>query len=413
MGLLDFTPDQAESLLNFGKGLLAAGGPSRTPVSFGQAFANGIDSMQAGDQFALRQKALKQQMEQEQYQTEQMRLAAERQKRVQALAAKYGNQAISALSNGQGPTVENAAAMTSGAPSFDYKGYANELAQYDPMASLQLQTALQQKAPKMETVKPGETLGYVDTAGKWNQVFNAPSDDPLNPNKPFMLKDGQIVPNKAYQDYELARASAGAARTKVEVPVSVNTAKAFGSEFGGIAAKTVSDAIESANGAAATLENVSRIKKAVADGALAGPMAGTYQTILQIGQNLGATGKDTAEKLKNTAVLMQGMAKEELNAAAMMKGQGQITESERSILRNASIGDITKFTGPQIVELTNALEKVAKAKISRAQQLHGKMRADPNLQPISDYFSVPSAGPAESAMNGGGWSASVVPSESR
>ena len=51
MGLLDFTPEQADSLLNFGTGLLAAGGPSRTPVSFGQAFAGGIGNMQQQEQY--------------------------------------------------------------------------------------------------------------------------------------------------------------------------------------------------------------------------------------------------------------------------------------------------------------------------------------------------------------------------
>ena len=62
MGLLDFTPEQADSLLNFGTGLLAAGGPSRTPVSFGQAFAGGIGNMQQQEQVNLRQQALKQEM---------------------------------------------------------------------------------------------------------------------------------------------------------------------------------------------------------------------------------------------------------------------------------------------------------------------------------------------------------------
>ena len=107
MGLLDFTPEQADSLLNFGTGLLAAGGPSRTPVSFGQAFAGGIGNMQQQEQVNLRQQALRQQMEQEQYQTQMMREKAEQERQDRESAVRR-QEAVSRALSTMPPEVQNA-----------------------------------------------------------------------------------------------------------------------------------------------------------------------------------------------------------------------------------------------------------------------------------------------------------------
>ena len=58
MGLLDLTTEQSDSFLDFGTGLLSAGGPSRMPVSLGQAFAGGVQSMRQGDQQRLQNRML-------------------------------------------------------------------------------------------------------------------------------------------------------------------------------------------------------------------------------------------------------------------------------------------------------------------------------------------------------------------
>lgn len=50
MGLLDITPSQGDGLLDLGMGLLSASGPSRQPISLGQALAAGYQNMQAGQQ---------------------------------------------------------------------------------------------------------------------------------------------------------------------------------------------------------------------------------------------------------------------------------------------------------------------------------------------------------------------------
>ena len=63
MGLLDLTPDQANSLLDFGNGLLSASGPSRMPVSLGQGFGQGMQAMRLGDQQRIQNQMQQAQMQ--------------------------------------------------------------------------------------------------------------------------------------------------------------------------------------------------------------------------------------------------------------------------------------------------------------------------------------------------------------
>lgn len=65
---------------------------------------------------------------------------------------------------------------------------------------------------EIKAYKPGDVLYQGD-----KQVGAIPSTEDLNPNKPFLVQDGQIVPNKAYQDYEISKARAGAANNTVSV----------------------------------------------------------------------------------------------------------------------------------------------------------------------------------------------------
>lgn len=80
MGLLDFTPSQSDSLLDFGAGLLSASGPSRMPVSFGQAFGAGMQGMRQGDQQRLHSRMLGGQMQLQQMQIDSAKISDARKK---------------------------------------------------------------------------------------------------------------------------------------------------------------------------------------------------------------------------------------------------------------------------------------------------------------------------------------------
>lgn len=121
--------------------------------------------------------------------------------------------------------------------------------------------------PKSETKVVGNALVQVDPSGAAKELYSA--DAKIDPNKPFMLKDGQIVPNAAYQQFELEKAQRGAARTNVSTVVDA-APKAFWQDFGKNASDTLFKEREGAQAAASTLQSVGEIRKAAEGGAFQG-----------------------------------------------------------------------------------------------------------------------------------------------
>lgn len=206
---------------------------------------------------------------------------------------------------------------------------------------------------------------------------------PQDFNQPFMAgPDGKMVANTAYQNYRKATARAGASS------VSVNTAsKPFLTEIGKGAGEAVTNAFNGAQEAVKTLQNVEQIRSGLGN-AILGPGANARVTLSQLGQTLGVTGQSTAEQLQNTRNVMQGLARQELTAAAQMKGQGQITESERAILRKAESGQISEMTSPEIKTMLGALERSANYRINLHKSNMERLRRDPNAAGVVDYMQV-------------------------
>ena len=96
---------------------------------------------------------------------------------------------------------------------------------------------------------------------------------------------------------------------------------------------------------------------------------------------------------------MQQMAQLELDAAAQMKGQGQITENERDIIRRAASGDIS-MTLPELKTLTASLDKTARYRIERHNKNVQPLIANPNAAALAPFLTVPE--PQASQPAGGG-----------
>lgn len=79
-----------------------------------------------------------------------------------------------------------------------------------PFADDVLKNKLFPKAPDFKVV--GDSLLQVGANGV-TPVYTKP--EKVNPNQPFMVVDGKIVPNKDYQDYELTKAARGASKVEV------------------------------------------------------------------------------------------------------------------------------------------------------------------------------------------------------
>lgn len=205
MGLLDsFDDPNTVGLLSMGAGLLNASGPSRMPVSLGQALGQGLQSgLQGyqGTQQLLQQRALQQQQLDSQRtdnllhkaQTDKMLHDMAKQQKIDDLAPQFyrAPQSAASVALGQGaqagdvgPTLGNAARLptaqaTSGG--FDMPGYMQALSKIDPLAAMKM-AADARKADEV-TLKDGESV--------WNRSTGTMlyGNDP-KPDMTFIPGDG-------------------------------------------------------------------------------------------------------------------------------------------------------------------------------------------------------------------------------
>lgn len=170
--------------------------------------------------------------------------------------------------------------------------------------------------------------------------------------------------------------------------VNVNATKPFINEFAGGMGKAMSDARTNAQGALSTISTVDRLNEALDSGVMAGPGTSFRQFGLQVGSMLGVAGKDAEEKLLNTRQAIQSLAQLELDAAQQMKGQGQITEAERSIIRRAASGDIDSMTAPELRLLGNVLDRTARSKIDAYNTQIDPLMSAPETRGIAPFLRV-------------------------
>lgn len=224
--------------------------------------------------------------------------------------------------------------------------------------------------------KTGESKYLTDASGNpvySNKNINAWTRDP----------SGNIVPVSQVQQYEITKSRAGAPN------VNVNTAmRPFLGELGKGAAENVLGAATQANSAQQTISNVGQIRAGLGN-AILGPGADVRVGLKQLGQTLNVGGANDAEILSNTRNVMQGLARQELAAAGQMKGQGQITESERAILRKAESGNINELTSGELNTMLNAMERTAKARIATHERNLQLLQQDPNAANMVPFLQNP------------------------
>lgn len=198
--------------------------------------------------------------------------------------------------------------------------------------------------------------------------------DPANP--------GRFIINQPLVDAKGKIAEKGASRMTVNMPD-----KKFYEGIGSSVSDAVASAHKQALSAADSLSNANQMAQTL-DKAFLGPLANQRLTLARVGSLLGVSGKDDQEKLVATRNLMQGLARQELAAAGQMKGQGQITESERAILRKAEAGEITDFSKPELETFISAIRKTSRARIAVHEANLKKLSADPQAKGLVDFLRV-------------------------
>lgn len=397
MGLLDvFNSD--EGLL--GLSLLSAAGPSAVPASLGQRMAGAAQSyrqqksaeeerrmMQAYRQAQMQ--AMQESAEDRQLARDDRQIAREQNQRKQQILGQLfssvtGPQAVSMAG---GPT--NAAAELQGSlPKVDP----------DTIGRLVLGGIVSPEAAKAYTDMGGRPkLGNIspekytpESLARFSSTNNLSDLVPverLDPNKPFMYQNGQIVPNPAYQDYELRKASAGS--TRVNVPVSVQTGATFGKTLAEDIGKQVGASRDAAMGAVRSLDTIGRIESAINTGKISsGPFANQETVFRRVGEAIGVGGKNNQEVLANTQAAVKGLAQLGLDAASQIRGQGAVTENERLLLQRAASGDIT-LTLPELKVVTDVARRAANYNIGTHQRNVEALSKNPDVAPLMPFFQTP------------------------
>lgn len=394
----------------FGAALMAAGAPKPVRGDFGSALMQAMQAVQAqrqgredraaaAEDRALRRQVQQAQLERQALEMEQAREQAAQRAKVdqwrQSIPSPQMNAASQALAGGGGPTVENAARMPQVTPlqQLLHSGMqAGGVSVGDYLSSLQ--------APKPEYKVVGGSLVKVGPGGV-SEAYRAP-DAPDDFSR--ALRAAGLAP-----DSPQARAFALERVRKMSThqpgtQVTVNAEKPLINELAGGLGKQIDSSLAAARSAQTSIVNAHGIRAALDSGkVISGPGTKFKVFGLRLGQALGAGGKDAAEMLVNTGNVVRSMAQAELDAATQMRGQGQITEAEREIIRRAASGSIDDMTEPEIRALVDATEKVARLKISnhvRNVESLRKMPSAAQLMPFYDVDQPPDY--AASAGAGGG-----------
>lgn len=98
----------------------------------------------------------------------------------------------------------------------DYGLDPNVLSAYPSIGENVIKNKLIPKDPELLIAPNGVAINKNDPSNI-GKTFIKPEDSEQNPNRPFMMVNGQIVPNKAYQDYEIAKQRAGASSNNISV----------------------------------------------------------------------------------------------------------------------------------------------------------------------------------------------------
>lgn len=385
MSLFDLSPQEQQGLFGdllaqFGLNLMS--GNKGLGANIGQA---GLQSLAYRDQQTQNLRNQKRQGLQDQMlqaQLEQAQRAAQQQKQIDALAPQFFRPGQAPLTPGD----DEGNPMPPVAPANDFSGYAQAIMGISPERGLAMKSQLAQLGQKQyQKLGPGEALFDPETR---KPVFSNPKQesDPLS--RLVAARDALPPnhPNRKLYDNAIAKATTHAPGTQV----NVNTGKKpFLNAVGAGAGEAVVSDFNAAKSAVGTLQNVQQLREAIKGGVIAGPGANAQVLMEQIGQKLGVTGADSAERLQNTRALVQGLARQELAAAAGMKGQGQITESERGILKRAESGDIGSMTVAELNVLANALEKTARFKINQHGANMKRLQTDPDSADLVQYMALP------------------------
>jgi hypothetical protein len=250
-------------------------------------------------------------------------------------------------------------------PQYDQEGNAFVL---DDSGNVKRLDGIKEKKELMVT--PGGLAINKNDSSNIGKTFNA---DDNNPNKPFILVNGQIVPNKAYQDYEINKASAGASRTNI----SVSTDKKYGEIFGAKIAEQDAAAIDAAKSSHDRIDSSRRVKQLLAQNPITGTGAGAR---LALEKAFVTAGIIDGTNVANTEALASNLASQTLDAiktSGLGSGQG-FTDKDRIFLQEAKSGRI-EMNGMTLNRLADLNERAALKSIEKGNSVIRSLKGNKDM----------------------------------
>ena len=398
--------------------LLQAGAPSRTPVNLGQALGSALQAGQAGYQQA-RAGALQDVMLNEKMKEAQQ--AREARERYQKFFS--GEAAPTGLTPAQAALAAPTAAAGPVGPT---QARAAMAAQMPTQAPSLMQTLTPEQRALLGSMKPEQGIPELLKMSSAMTEYGEPKSFMVDGKRVAVQfnKMGQmrVLPNVAeYQappadiqatEYILGRSLTGtgqegmqqvgqyrqqiAPKTKVDVKLPPGPNE-FVTAAGGVATKRLEAGLAQAEAANNTLRNIDMIVPAL-DTAVLGPGADYRTAMLRIGQQLGITGPDSARTLASTRQVVQGLARAEMDASAGMRGQGEISQSERALIARTAAGDQTMTPG-ELRTAMAAMQKLAQQRIKDYSETLRSAQTIPGFGQISPMFQF---NPYQAQTNLGG-----------
>lgn len=420
-----------QSMMQMAAKLLEGSGPSPVRRTLGQnlgsALGAGAEAVQSGQANAVQQMLLKQKLDE-------AKMTAKQREDFNALMSGLGTdttiqpqapltsaQALLAPAGGRtGPTPQNAAMIGQQAPA--------PVAQMSASSPAVQQSVFQMLSPQQRQLiaAQGPVEGSKTLLNMTQEAmkFGAPTAESRGGRPVLVSRNpfGQERIVEGSQPYEALPSDIRGAEYVMGQPLAgtgatgMNTLGNYGratkppsnvvlppgpNQFvgaaGGVASARLEAGLNAAQAANNTLQNIDIIMPAL-DTAVLGPAADYRTTMLRVGQQLGIAGADADKTLADTRQVVQGLARSELDAAAGMRGQGQITESERALLRRTAAGD-QNMTAAEIRTSMAAMQKLANQRLASYQELLKTSETIPGFQQIAPMFQLT---PYQSQFNLGG-----------
>jgi hypothetical protein len=402
-----------QSMMAMAASLLRASGPSPQRTTLGQAlggaFEAGQGAMQAGQTNAVQQMLLGQKIQE-------ARDARERSQRFAGLftpsaaspatpaapaaplTAEQALLASPAVGGQAGPTAQRAAMIgTTPTPAAattptDLRSFISSLPEADRQALAMMPEEQAMKAIN-ERLTAASTFGApvnmnIDGKNVVAQQNSLGGLRVISGAQPYEVSPDVVRILRAtgtpvtLENVERVKRS-GASNQVVKLPPGPSQ---FVQGLGTAAAGNLDAGLAAASAANATLRNIDLIAPAL-DQAVLGAGADYRTAMLRVGSTLGIAGENTDQVLQNTRQVVQGLARAEMDAAQGMKGQGQITDSERAIIRRMSLGE-QNMTAAELRTGMAAMQKLANERLQSYQGTLDRARKIPGFESVAPMFEV-------------------------